>query len=351
MDQLLCLLRSVSHYENACQARYKILPHKRPHCIFLCVISLSLSLSLLSPLSLSLSLSLSLPLSSLSLSLSLSLGHSSLFQRLAPYFLSMSGSGHHARHLTKREKKRSKNNLDLGWHERAAVMLLMKGAMPKSLEPITSAHITSDLLDRQEKSKCVICRSGDDDGLGKRPEISVLVWQWECTCTIDDTTCKNEALLRWSGATTPSGGFVRILISDFDHWIQHKIYSSQRAYACSPGLGQFLGIATGNFTCFFLNRKPSVCKKLLPWPKTLLRPRYSWGWSAVRSCDIIRHRLWFATRVVTRRYCGSRRCRTEARYRTISHDRTADQPREFLGCDNFFLVRVAGLITKRANYS
>ena len=28
----------------------------------------------------------------------------------------------------------------------------------------------------------------------------------------------------------------------------------------------------------------------------------------------------------------SRRCRTEARYRTISHDRTVDQPHEFLGC-------------------
>ena len=33
---------------------------------------------------------------------------------------------------------------------------------------------------------------------------------------------------------------------------------------------------------------------------------------------------------------GPRRCRTEARYRTVSHDRTADQPHEFLGCDDFF---------------
>ena len=25
---------------------------------------------------------------------------------------------------------------------------------------------------------------------------------------------------------------------------------------------------------------------VLPWPKKSLQPRYSWGWSAVRSCDI-----------------------------------------------------------------
>ena len=38
----------------------------------------------------------------------------------------------------------------------------------------------------------------------------------------------------------------------------------------------------------------------------------------------------------TRSYRESRRCRTEARYRTISHDRTVDQPHEFLGCNDFF---------------
>ena len=38
-----------------------------------------------------------------------------------------------------------------------------------------------------------------------------------------------------------------------------------------------------------------------------------------------------------RRSCReSRRCRTEAQYRTISHDRTVDQPHEFLGCNDCF---------------
>ena len=35
-------------------------------------------------------------------------------------------------------------------------------------------------------------------------------------------------------------------------------------------------------------------------------------------------------------YRQSRRCRTEARYRTISYDRTVDQPHEFLGFNDFF---------------
>ena len=38
--------------------------------------------------------------------------------------------------------------------------------------------------------------------------------------------------------------------------------------------------------------------------------------------------------LATRSYRES--CRTEARYRTISHDRTVDQPHEFLGCNDFF---------------
>ena len=40
--------------------------------------------------------------------------------------------------------------------------------------------------------------------------------------------------------------------------------------------------------------------------------------------------------LATRSYRESRRCRTEARYRTISHDRPVDQPHEFLGCNDFF---------------
>ena len=40
--------------------------------------------------------------------------------------------------------------------------------------------------------------------------------------------------------------------------------------------------------------------------------------------------------LATRSYRESRRCRTEARYRTMSHDRTVDQPHEFFGCNDFF---------------
>ena len=40
--------------------------------------------------------------------------------------------------------------------------------------------------------------------------------------------------------------------------------------------------------------------------------------------------------LATRSYRESRRCQTEAQYRTISHDRTVDQPHEFLGCNDFF---------------
>ena len=37
------------------------------------------------------------------------------------------------------------------------------------------------------------------------------------------------------------------------------------------------------------------CIEVLPWPKKSLQPRYSWDWSAVRSWDIMRHRLQSAT--------------------------------------------------------
>ena len=53
----------------------------------------------------------------------------------------------------------------------------------------------------------------------------------------------------------------------------------------------------------------------------------------VISCDID---FDLQRELATRRYRESHQCRTEARYRTISHDRTADQPHEFLGCNDFF---------------
>ena len=54
------------------------------------------------------------------------------------------------------------------------------------------------------------------------------------------------------------------------------------------------------------------------------------------SCDI---EFDLQRKLATCRYRESRRCRTVARYRTLSHDRTVDQPHEFLGC-NDFLARV-----------
>ena len=53
----------------------------------------------------------------------------------------------------------------------------------------------------------------------------------------------------------------------------------------------------------------------------------------VISCDIDFN---LQRKLATRRYRGSRRCRTEARYRRISHDWTVDQPHEFLSCNDFF---------------
>ena len=51
------------------------------------------------------------------------------------------------------------------------------------------------------------------------------------------------------------------------------------------------------------------------------------------SCDID---FDLQRELATRRGRESRRCRSEARYRTISHDRTVDQLHEFLGCNDFF---------------
>ena len=80
---------------------------------------------------------------------------------------------------------------------------------------------------------------------------------------------------------------------------------------------------------------------LLPWPKKSLQPRIHEidpQCDHVISCDInfdLQREL--ATHSCHR--CRSHRCwteRSEARYRTISHDRAVDQPHEFLGCNDFF---------------
>ena len=103
----------------------------------------------------------------------------------------------------------------------------------------------------------------------------------------------------------------------------------------------------------FVEIIPKHCTlKLLPWPERPLQPSYSWDWSAVRSSDIMRHRLQSAMRArdvqsprVVSMYCCCC-CWTEARYRTISQDRTEDQCHEFLGCKEF-LARVVPLVIIR----
>ena len=72
-----------------------------------------------------------------------------------------------------------------------------------------------------------------------------------------------------------------------------------------------------------------------PQKRLLVQIFFNTPWS----CDIVRRRLRSASATRVRDAQtdrGSRRCRTEARYRTVSHDRTVDQPHEFLGCNDFF---------------
>ena len=77
----------------------------------------------------------------------------------------------------------------------------------------------------------------------------------------------------------------------------------------------------------------SLYSVLLPWPKKSLQPRYSWDWSAVRSCDIEVRFDIDATRGTARRELA---LADRSRCRMISHDRTADQSHEYLGCNDFF---------------
>ena len=51
---------------------------------------------------------------------------------------------------------------------------------------------------------------------------------------------------------------------------------------------------------------------LLPWPKKSLQPRNSWGWSTVRSCDIVRYRASVSARTASRaRVADQSRCRCD----------------------------------------
>ena len=59
--------------------------------------------------------------------------------------------------------------------------------------------------------------------------------------------------------------------------------------------------------------------KYYPGQKKSLQPRYSWDWSAVKSCDIMRHRLRSATRV---RDAQTPRVASMSNRSLISHDIT-----------------------------
>ena len=74
---------------------------------------------------------------------------------------------------------------------------------------------------------------------------------------------------------------------------------------------------------------------ILPWPKKSLQPRYSWDWSAVRSCDISRHRLRSAMRA---RDAQLPRVASLSNRSSISHDITWSDRRSTscLGCNDFF---------------
>ena len=55
-------------------------------------------------------------------------------------------------------------------------------------------------------------------------------------------------------------------------------------------------LTSGTLQLWLLGRCTHACVYILPWPKESLQLRYSWDWSAVRSCDIMQHRLRSATR-------------------------------------------------------
>ena len=79
----------------------------------------------------------------------------------------------------------------------------------------------------------------------------------------------------------------------------------------------------GQYVCPYIERDLLWCLSLgpvlLPWPKKSLQPRYSWDWSAVRSCDISRHRLRSATRA---RDAQLPRVASLSKRSSISHDIT-----------------------------
>ena len=75
----------------------------------------------------------------------------------------------------------------------------------------------------------------------------------------------------------------------------------------------------------------------------MLQPRYSWGGYAVRSCDIMRYWLRSATRARSAQILRVASMSNRSLHRAISHDRTVDQPHEYLGSNDFFFGQGSNL--------
>ena len=124
--------------------------------------------------------------------------------------------------------------------------------------------------------------------------------------------------LRWAHLASFSGS-VHASLSSHRQGIQGAGVNRDWP-ACTPDCRRSRSAAPGN-TADKLRTDTHYCFiDILPWPKKSLQPRYSWDWSALQSCDIMRERLQSATRARDAQSRGSRRCRTQAWYRTISHD-------------------------------
>ena len=87
-----------------------------------------------------------------------------------------------------------------------------------------------------------------------------------------------------------------------------------------------------NWPCLALERlaPPHVWTKYYPGQKKSLKPRNSWGWSSVQSCDIMRYRASL------RHQHDSQCLRVASSCCMRSHYRIADQSHEYLGSNDFF---------------
>ena len=89
--------------------------------------------------------------------------------------------------------------------------------------------------------------------------------------------------------------------------------------------------------------------KLLTWPIKSLQLRYSWGRYTLWLCDIMRDWLRPATqlRLLTSKTPRVTSMSNRNRYRATSHDRTADQPHEYLDCNGQPIFGQGGRVVGR----